>query len=341
MLNTRVVALTLPLLLLTGRLLAAEEAEAARAVIDRAITATGGETRLARLKAAEWTCKGTAHASIELAFTDHCFAQWPEQFHHEWAIEARGEKFARVLILDGDRGWIKQDGGKMDMNASARDELRDKLYVLRVASTLLPLKETGVKLEPLAETKIDGRAVLGVSATREGHPDLNLYFDKDKGRLIECRRTVKDPMMGEVKEETSFSDYREVDGVQVAHAVSVKRGGNLSSIGRSRISMCVRSWIANCSSLRKGVSMRLLPFSALAVLLTAWPARADDAADAKALIDKAIQAVGGEAKIAQVKTFSQKVSGTFSGPAGSVTFTAERIVHLPDELRRDRSGCSR
>ena len=84
--STGILALALILSPALGSRAPAEDG--ARAVIDRAIAAAGGEDRLGRFKAAEWTCKGTAHASTELAFTDHCFAQWPEQFRNESAVEA-------------------------------------------------------------------------------------------------------------------------------------------------------------------------------------------------------------------------------------------------------------
>jgi hypothetical protein len=221
--TTRIVAPALSLLL-TAAVASAGELEA-RAVIDRAITAAGGEARLSRFKAAEWTCKGTAHASTALTFTDRCFAQWPEQFRHESAIEVRGEKFERALVLDGTRGWIKSGPVTADMSDEALAELRDKVHVLRLAATLLPLKEKGVTLAPLDDVKIDGRAAAGVAVTCPGRPELRLYFDKDKGLLLKCERTVKDPLLGEVSEETFFSDYHEAEGVQVARTVSVKRGG--------------------------------------------------------------------------------------------------------------------
>ncbi len=214
----------LALLLLGGAAPAGETTEA-RAVIDRAITAAGGEARLGRLKAAEWTCKGTAHASTALDFTERCFAQWPEQFRYESAVEVRGEKFQRALILNGARGWITSDGRTQDMGEVALAELRDKVHVLRLAVTLLPLKEKDVTLRPLDAVKVDGRAAIGVEASCDGRPDLRLYFDKEAGLLLKCERTVKDPLAGKVSEETFFSDYHEVDGVQVARKVSVKRGG--------------------------------------------------------------------------------------------------------------------
>jgi hypothetical protein len=222
---TGVVALALLLSPAPGHRAAAEEDTAARALIDRAIAAAGGEARLGRFKAAEWTCKGTAHATKDLAFTDHCFAQWPEQFRNESAVEAAGEKFERALVLDNNRGWVKTGRAAVAMNDATRDELRDKVHVLCLSATLLPLKEKGVTLKPLDEIKIDGRAAAGVSAAACGRPEVAMYFDKEKGLLLKCERGVKDPLLGKVKEEMYFSDYREVDGVQVARKVSVKRDG--------------------------------------------------------------------------------------------------------------------
>ncbi|HKI33723.1 MAG TPA: hypothetical protein VKA46_17860 [Gemmataceae bacterium] len=73
---------------------------------------------------------------------------------------------------------------------------------------------------------------------------------------------------------------------------------------------------------------------ALALAVTATPAHADDAAEARGIIDKAVQAVGGEAKLATARAHTQKVVGTFFGPAGAIAFTGEWAVNLPDQLRQ-------
>jgi hypothetical protein len=220
--TTGLAVLTLTVSVMAGRSASAEEA---RAVVERAITAAGGEARLTRLKAAEWTCQGTAHASTDLAFTDRCFAQWPEQYRAESTVEVHGQTFRRALILDSARGWIAHEGNSAGMNDAALTELRDKVHLLRVAATLLPLKEKGITLKPLDPVKIEDRPALGVSVSCAGRQDLRLYFDKEKGLLLKCERTVNDPFIGKVSEETFFSEYREADGVLVARKVSVKRDG--------------------------------------------------------------------------------------------------------------------
>jgi hypothetical protein len=222
---TRIVALALALVPLAARPAPAGEAADAQTIIDRAIEAAGGEARLSRFKAAEWTCKGTGHASTALGFTDRYFVQWPEQFRHESAIEVKGRKLERALVLDGEQGWIKQDGSTVPMNDATVAELRDKVHVLRLAATLLPLKDKCITLKPLDDVKIDGHPAAGVCATCAGHPDLHLYFDKEKGLLLKCERVVNDPLLGKVSEETFFDDYYEVAGVRVARKVSIKRDG--------------------------------------------------------------------------------------------------------------------
>ena len=138
-------------------------------------------------KAAEWTCKGTAHASTDLAFTDHCFAQWPEQFRNESAVEGGGQKFERTLILDDSQGWIKMEKDAVVMNDAARDEFRDKVHVLCLSATLLPLKDKSVTLKPLDEIKIDGRAAAGVSATSPGRPEVVPVLRQGEGPAAQVR----------------------------------------------------------------------------------------------------------------------------------------------------------
>ena len=222
---TRTVVLALTLVPLAAWPAPAGEAAQARSIIDRAIEAAGGEARLARFKAAEWTARGTGHASAALDFTDRYYVQWPEQFRHESAIRVKGQKFERALVLNGEQGWVRQDGATVAMNDTAVAELRDKVRVLCLAATLLPLKDKAITLKPLDDMKIAGRPAVGVTASFADHSDLHLYFDKDNGLLLKCERTVKDPLLGRVSEETYFDDYHEVDGVQVARKVAVKRDG--------------------------------------------------------------------------------------------------------------------
>src|SRR5690242_5851779 len=74
--------------------------------------------------------------------------------------------------------------------------------------------------------------------------------------------------------------------------------------------------------------MKLLTSSVLAVVLalgTAATARADEA-EATAVLNKAIKALGGEAKLAKAANFSQKTKGKFSFGGNESEFTSETMV---------------
>jgi hypothetical protein len=71
----------------------------------------------------------------------------------------------------------------------------------------------------------------------------------------------------------------------------------------------------------------------LALTLALTTPSADDAAQARAVIDRSVQAVGGEAKLAGAGRYTQKATGKFHGPAGPVAFTGEWTADLPGQVR--------
>jgi len=69
------------------------------------------------------------------------------------------------------------------------------------------------------------------------------------------------------------------------------------------------------------------------ILTTAAAACADEQADLKALIDKAIKAGGGEANLAKFKSNVFKGKGTFYGIGNGIEFTGEWAMQLPEKMR--------
>ncbi|QDU20137.1 hypothetical protein [Urbifossiella limnaea] len=76
-----------------------------------------------------------------------------------------------------------------------------------------------------------------------------------------------------------------------------------------------------------------LTFS-LALLVTS-SARGDDAADARALVDKAIKAHGGGANLAKFKGGSVTFSGTFHGMGMKVPMTGTIMTYADDKVKAD------
>ena len=82
----------------------------ARGIVQKSVDAIGGEANLARHKAHTFTEKGTYYGMGDgLPFTGNYAVQWPGQFR----MEIVG---AFIVVLDGDKGWVKAGGDIKEMS---------------------------------------------------------------------------------------------------------------------------------------------------------------------------------------------------------------------------------
>jgi hypothetical protein len=188
-----------------------------QALIAKAVKAAGGEENLAKYKAMTWKEKGTFYGmGAGIPYTGTYAVQWPGQFRME--IEG-----VFTIVLDGDKGWVKDQGGTKEMTKEQLAEQKESQYAGWV-STLLPLKDKSYQLAPLGESKVADRAAVGVKVSSKGHRDVNLYFDKESGILVKSDRRAKDEMSGqEVNQEAYYADYKEVAGLKLPMKITIKR----------------------------------------------------------------------------------------------------------------------
>jgi hypothetical protein len=69
------------------------------------------------------------------------------------------------------------------------------------------------------------------------------------------------------------------------------------------------------------------------LLLVARSTAADEASDAKAILDRGIKALGGQDRLEKLKAATWKAKGTFHGDAGTLAFTSEGAAQAPDRYR--------
>src|SRR5262249_9165742 len=83
-----------------------------------------------------------------------------------------------------------------------------------------------------------------------------------------------------------------------------------------------------------GLTMRTCVCLAVALAVAAaGAARADDQADLRKVIDKAIKAMGGEEKLAKYKAETFKMKGKFYGMGEGIDYTGQWQVQAPDKIR--------
>src|ERR1700678_4090811 len=84
--------------------------------------------------------------------------------------------------------------------------------------------------------------------------------------------------------------------------------------------------------------MRQLSFALLTLGLAVSASGADDAASARAIIDKAIQAGGGEEKLAQFKSQTFRETGTYYGMGKGQPYTGVYALQCPGHFRMEIEG---
>ena len=217
----RVIAMVsmVALVMTIGSRVRAEEKGDARATIDRAIKATGGEEKIKKFRAMTWKEKGTFYGMGDgVAYTGIYSHQYPNQFRME--IEN-----VFVIVVNGDKGWSQMGGNTTEMTKDQLAEQKENMYADSVAR-LTPLSDKAYKLAALPEIKVNGRAAVGVKVSHKGHRDVKLYFDGESGLLVQREQTVKDDQSGkEVTQVATFSDFKAVEGIKVPTKTVIMRDG--------------------------------------------------------------------------------------------------------------------
>jgi hypothetical protein len=204
----------------------ADDAADARALVEKAVKAHGGQDKLEKFAAATVAFKGKVHVmgqAVDVA--GEVLTQGDDRLKVDLQVEVDGQKFRVVNVLAGDKGWMRLGDDTKEMDKDQLAEGREQAYAGWVA-TLAPLADKGFTLATVGEMKVDGKPTLGVKVSRKDRRDVDLYFDKETGLLAKSETRVKDEGSGqEVTEETFYAGYKEVQGTKHAMAFVVKRDG--------------------------------------------------------------------------------------------------------------------
>jgi zinc protease len=196
-----------------------EEGVRATALVDRAIAAKGGVDKLRALKtivAKQTLTSQTGDSAPQAESTN--YIEYPDRFR----IETPGPNGIVVQAYDGSQAWMKDLRGVHDAPAS---QARDARMSLRrdIVALLLAAKDGALTPRVLPDVKDPSGHVnhaLELSA-RDLNP-IVLYIDPDTGLVT--KQTFVADLTGQPLVEEQFSDYRPVDGVQIAFRATRKIG---------------------------------------------------------------------------------------------------------------------
>jgi hypothetical protein len=221
------------LLVMTALAARADDDAAARAVIDKAIDAHGGD-KLVKLAAVSVKFKATFHGMGQaIPMSGDVITHGHDRQKVDVEVEAGGLKIRFVQVLNGDKGWKRIGEDTKELGKDELAEAREQAYAEWLA-TLAPLRnQKTFNLQSIGEVAVDKRPTLAVKVSSKGHRDVNLYFDKDTGRLVKSETRVKDDNGQEVTQEAVVWDYKEVQGTKQAMKFTIKRDGKLYMEGET------------------------------------------------------------------------------------------------------------
>jgi hypothetical protein len=207
----------------SGRPAAAQDANA---ILDKAIQALGGAEKLSQAKILSSKGKGTVtFGGNDNEATFQSVSQGLDHIRRDLAINAGGNEFKVLTALAGDKGWREFGGNRMELDKDAIANEKRRAYLDVIPITILPLKSAEFKVEAVGEENAGGKVMVGVKATGPDGKEFRLYFDKENGLPVRMVARVPGFMGDEFTQDTTYSDYREMGGIQKATKVLSKRDG--------------------------------------------------------------------------------------------------------------------
>jgi zinc protease len=193
--------------------------DAARQLVEKAIEAKGGLALLRSIRTVKSASEMTFATPVgEAKVKATAYVRYPGQFR----IDAEGPDGLRIQTFDNGTAWVG-DGRS--------SEEAPPVIVRSMAAGVQ--RDTVALLLALAEEKVVGRRVADVDVGGTPMPALEvelssagrviLVFDPATGLLVSQRYGGEG---GDLATEETFSDYRSVQGLQVAYRATLRRDKN-------------------------------------------------------------------------------------------------------------------
>jgi hypothetical protein len=218
-----VVALLLTVASSLGTLARAQDA---KAILDKAQKAMGGEDKLRAVKAVSW--KGTgklAFGGNETSFTSETTLQGLDHLRGSFEADFMGNEIKATTVVAGDKGWRKFGDMNMELDKDGLANEKRMIYLQLIPTTLAPLRQKEFKVELSATERIGDKEAAVLKVTGPDSKDFKIYFDHETGLPVKLVAAVIGFMGEEFTQETTYSDYKDFEGIKKATKIKSKRDG--------------------------------------------------------------------------------------------------------------------
>ncbi len=176
----------------------------AATVVNSYFKAIGGKDKLDNVKSLMTVANGKVQG-IDVVLTAK--SSFPNK--NATVLTGMGQTFMKN-VFDGEKGYLEQQGRRLDFNEKQLEEAKAKK---------MPFEDEIYKSGKLDRIE----SVDGSNAYVIKYNDLEVFYDIKTGYKVKTIRTIKTPR-GDQQVPTTFSDYREVNGIKFPYKTSVKQG---------------------------------------------------------------------------------------------------------------------
>jgi outer membrane lipoprotein-sorting protein len=195
---------------------AAASAQTADEIVDKTIAALGGRAALAKLTSRATT--GTIVVTTpggDISGTIEVMNQAPNKVRTLINLDLSALGAGAVTVdqrFDGTSGYsLDSMRGNSAITGGQLDNMRNAIF----PSPLLDYKDRGTKVTLVGKDKVGDRDAFALSITPASGSVVRLFVDAQTYLPAKTIINTDVPEVGPVEQSTEFSDFREVDGVQV------------------------------------------------------------------------------------------------------------------------------
>ena len=191
-------------------------------LVSRAIKAKGGLEKLRNIRTIKATSTTTIFAEdgAGVPMETTSFIRYPGAFR----VDAKTPAGVLTQVFNGGEFWIQDYRGVREAPEAVAEQIRGTVQ-RDVISLLLALADGKVTANRLPDVTDGGRELPALAITARGMRPLTIVLDPATDLLLAQRYELPAGVGKSAVIEETFSDYRSVDGLQVAFRALVRRAG--------------------------------------------------------------------------------------------------------------------
>jgi outer membrane lipoprotein-sorting protein len=206
-------------LLVAGLTSAAAWAQTADEIIEKHLQAMGGKDKLKAVQTERISGKMVMGQGMEAPFTMEMAR--PNKMRMEFTIQG----MTGVQAFDGKTGWsVMPFMGKTEPEAMPDEDVKRMEEQADIDGLLMDYKDKGRQVEYVGKEDLEGTPVHKLKVTQKNGDVVYVYIDAEQ--FLQLKQAGKTKIRGqEVESETTFGDFKTVDGLVFPHSIEQKAQG--------------------------------------------------------------------------------------------------------------------